>query len=106
MTSDQPPEMDLSQLHQAQIVVPSGAEWHYLSRWGRKLADNQLVREDGLAIRYRIEGEALLSEDGTQLLGMLESAEGSSGFLKTLLKSFRALWKIWNMWIYCFCLSV
>lgn len=76
LTSDQPPEMDLSQLHQAQIVVPSGAEWHYLSRWGRKLDDNQLVREDGLAIRYRIDGEALLSEDGTQLLGMLESAEG------------------------------
>lgn len=47
-----------------------------MSRWGSQLADNQLVRDDGQAIRYRVEGEALLSEDGTQLLSMLASAEG------------------------------
>lgn len=76
LTSDQPVEMDLSQLHGAEIVVPSGTEWRYLSRWGSQLADNQLVRDDGQAIRYRVEGEALLSEDGTQLLSMLASAEG------------------------------
>lgn len=74
--SGTPAEMELGNLHDASIYVPSDAYFAYLAAWGDSLGTNRLLREDGTEAEFVIRDGAVLSGDGKILYKLLDSVSG------------------------------
>lgn len=74
--SDMPIEVELGNLHNASIYVPSESYFDYLSAWGERLGTNRLLREDGAEDEFVIRDGAILSSDGKILYKLLDSTGG------------------------------
>ncbi len=74
--SDEPPEIDLSYLNEATLIVPERAYAKYLFAWGSSLGTNQLATGGETDPDYDYRDGALFSKDGTKLYQVSKALSG------------------------------
>lgn len=74
--SEKPPEIELSYLNGATLIVPESAYAKYLFAWGASLGTNQLVTGGETDPDYDYRDGALFSKDGTKLYQVSRELSG------------------------------
>lgn len=71
-----PPELDLSYINNAEIVVPDGAYYNYLIKWSEILGTNTLITQNNEQNNYANEANCIYSADKTTLYSVKNSRSG------------------------------